>query len=91
LKDHDFIGIAERLDESLVVLTMLLGVPLGDVLHLDSKRSGGYYDGGYHGHCYLIFPTNVTPDMQAHLSSSEYQTAIIFSIYHSTVLENNFY
>jgi hypothetical protein len=40
LDDYDFIGTAERLDESLVVFQMLLRLPLADILHVDSKISG---------------------------------------------------
>ena len=39
---YDFIGITERLDESLVVLQMILGLDVGDILYLSAKQSGGY-------------------------------------------------
>ena len=35
--DYDFVGISERLDESLVALSMLMNLPLGDVLYLSTK------------------------------------------------------
>jgi hypothetical protein len=77
VQDYDFIGITERLDESLVVLSMLLKIPLGDVLHLDNKRSGGFDSGGGGSHrCFWIHPTHVTPEMQAYLESAEWQAYI---------------
>mmetsp|Transcript_26010 Transcript_26010/g.57813 ORF Transcript_26010/g.57813 Transcript_26010/m.57813 type:complete len:452 (+) Transcript_26010:163-1518(+) len=39
---YNFIGITERLDESLVVLQMILGLDVGDILYLSAKQSGGY-------------------------------------------------
>jgi len=69
IKDYDFISITERADESLVVLTMLLNIPLGDVLHLDSKRSGGYDDGGFQQKCFFIQPANLSPEIEEFLSS----------------------
>ena len=37
LRTYDFIGVVERMAESLVVLSMLLGIPVGDVLYLPAK------------------------------------------------------
>ena len=34
IDDYDFVAVTERLDESLVVLQMLLDLPLGDILYL---------------------------------------------------------
>ena len=37
LQEYDFIGVTERLDESLVVLMLLLRLPMADVLYYTSK------------------------------------------------------
>lgn len=71
LRDYDFIGLAERFDESVVVLSMLLGLPLRDVLYLSSKQSGGY-----DGLCFQIRQPQVTESMQRHLQTAEWQTYI---------------
>ena len=52
-----------------MVLSLLLDIPLGDMLYLDSKRSGGYDDGQYQNRCVFIQPTNITTEMQAYLNS----------------------
>ena len=73
MNQYDFLGIVERLDESLIVLSMLLDIPLGDILYLGSKRSGGYDDGAYNNKCYFIQPSNLTSEMKVYLSSDEWQ------------------
>lgn len=40
LSDYDFIGITERMDESAVVLMMLLDARMGDILYLNAKGKG---------------------------------------------------
>ncbi len=57
LKDYDFIGITERMDETLVVLSLLLDLPLSDVLYLKAKGSGGFDDGRHNKKCvYIVDP-----------------------------------
>ena len=43
LKDYDFLLVVERMEESLVVLALLLGISIEDVLVLSSKRGGSSY------------------------------------------------
>uniref|UniRef100_A0A7S2YCY6 Uncharacterized protein n=1 Tax=Entomoneis paludosa TaxID=265537 RepID=A0A7S2YCY6_9STRA len=40
LEDYDFLGIAERMDETIVLLSMLLRISLGDVLFLIPNGAG---------------------------------------------------
>ena len=40
LEAYDFVGITEQFDESLVLLSRQLGVPLTDLLYLPTKVSG---------------------------------------------------
>lgn len=74
LHDYNFIGVAERLDESMVAFQMLLNIPLGDILHLDSKVSGGYKFSDEK--CTLLPQTFITPDMQQVLDSPEWHESI---------------
>jgi hypothetical protein len=65
------------MDESLVVLaTMILDIPLGDILQLDSKHLGGCDDGGFKYRCFFIQQANFTAKMQTYLSSPEWQIYI---------------
>jgi Sulfotransferase family len=76
LSDYDFIGVTERMDESVVVLSMLMDVPLGDVLYLNAKGHGGYDDGVYNDKCYYIQPSTVSPIMRTFFES-DYWNEII--------------
>mmetsp|Transcript_21188 Transcript_21188/g.38915 ORF Transcript_21188/g.38915 Transcript_21188/m.38915 type:complete len:399 (+) Transcript_21188:14-1210(+) len=69
LLDYDFIGITERMDESLVVLSMLLNLELTDILYLKSKENGSFDDGGLK-ECTYIVPTYVSPGMKTYFSQN---------------------
>jgi len=71
IKDYDFIGITERMDESLVVLAMILDLELTDILYLSAKGSGGFDDGRYKGTCVYIVPAYVSPTMKTFFSEDE--------------------
>jgi hypothetical protein len=65
IREYDFIGVVERLDESLVVLKLLLGLEMNDILYLKAaKENGGFDDGGYNNTCVYIAPSFVTPGMK---------------------------
>jgi len=65
LDEYDFIGITERMDESAVLLMMLLDLPMSDILYLSAKGKGGFDDGGGPGYgCTYIWPSFVSPGMQ---------------------------
>jgi hypothetical protein len=71
LHEYNFIGITERLDESLVVLMLLLQLPMSDILYVPAKQSGASYDSnGKHRKCSFLQPSILTPDMQAFLESN---------------------
>ena len=80
LQDYDFIGVAERLDESLVALKMLLNIPMADILHLDSKVSGGYKLQRDPLGCDWLQQTFVTPEMQEVLDSPEWHESIKYDV-----------
>jgi hypothetical protein len=42
MQKYDFLALTERLDESLVAMQLLLGLPVGDILSTSSKVGNGY-------------------------------------------------
>jgi hypothetical protein len=73
ISDYDFIGIVERMDESVVVTQMLLGLTTGDVLYLDAKTNGGFDAGGYKEQCFFIVPKYISPGMKTYFGSKDFQ------------------
>lgn len=64
-----FIGISERLDESLVALQLLLQQPIYDILVLSSKVNGGLDGGGFDGTCVKIQEAYTAPDVDDYLAN----------------------
>jgi len=71
MNEYDFIGVTERLDESLVALRLILGLDAGDILYVSSKVSGGYDDGA-NGKCTKIPKAILSQKMKKYLSSKEF-------------------
>jgi len=80
LDAFNFIGISERMEESVVALKMLLGLETSDVLYLSSKESGKYDDGKYKNQnlCHLIQKSYVSNNMKHYFSSPEYKSSIAY-------------
>lgn len=77
LSEYNFIGITERLDESLVVLQMLLGLKTNDLLYLKAKGNGGYDDAATMNRtCQYIVPSFVSPGMEKFFASKEWKDRI---------------
>ena len=79
LRTYNFIGITERLDESFVVLMMILRLKMADILYLSAKTKGGYDDAGGRDQkriCTYIWPSFVTPGVNAFLNSTEWRETI---------------
>ena len=74
LQSYDFIGITERMDESLVVLRLLLGLDAGDILYFSAKISGGYDYG-----CNEIPKKMHIPKLDNYLKSNEWQEMVSYS------------
>lgn len=68
LDGYDFVGVQEFMDESLVVLKMILGLDLTDILYVSSKSQGSFDD-----LCSYIVPTFVSPGMKEYFNSSVFQ------------------
>lgn len=63
--NYDFIGLTERMTESLAVMVLLWDLQPEDVIVLNSKRSGGFDDGGGHNHTCTVIPKAVmTPELE---------------------------
>jgi len=72
LDEYNFIGITERMHESLVVLKLLLGLEMNDILYVkSSKKSGGFDDGVYNNSCIYIVKSFVSPGMQEFFASDQ--------------------
>jgi Galactose-3-O-sulfotransferase len=71
IQEYDFLGVSERLDESLVVLQMILDLRTSDLLYLSAKLHGGWDDGVYRHQCYFITPAFVSSSMQKFFETSE--------------------
>jgi hypothetical protein len=81
LASYNFIGITERLDESFVVMMMQLNIKIADILHLNAKTRGGYDAGGGPGHrCTYIWPSFVSPGMQAYFNSTQWKDTIKYDM-----------
>lgn len=78
--EYDFIAVTERFDESMVVLSMLLRVPVTNVLYLQSKSHGGYDDGMGRVKnkriCTYIVPSFVSPGMRHYFASADWQDRV---------------
>jgi len=71
LDEYDFLAVTERMDESAVALSMLMGIPLADVMYLPSKIHGVSFD--IRSECRQVQPSHVTPKMQEFLDSDEWK------------------
>ena len=72
LDTYHFVGVAERLDESLVVMSLLwTELTLNDLLYVQNEQVQGSYD----PNCRYMHPVNLhTPGIQAYLESEEWRT-----------------
>lgn len=80
LKEFNFIGITERMDESAVALMMLLNLNLNDILYLSAKVKGGYDDGGGKYGCTIIQPSFVTPEMEKYFASKKWKNRMKYEV-----------
>ena len=70
LAAYDFIAVTERMDESIVVLQLLLGLTTGDVLFFNAKNNGGFDDGSEKYGCVYIVPSFVSPGMKKYFETN---------------------
>jgi hypothetical protein len=74
LDGYDFLGVLERLDESLAVLQLLLGLHTEDLLHLPSRTSGSYEatTSQTTKPCVYYHPSEITLEMKEWFYSPEF-------------------
>lgn len=76
VQTYDFILVAERMDESLVALALVLGVRIQDVLVQSAKQASSeqyyYLKSGKHEHCKRPVKAVRSPAIVAHLQSDEW-------------------
>lgn len=70
INDYDFMVVVERMDESLVTLSILLEVDIGDIVLLDSKAQGTYTY--VDRHCFQAVKAKTTPLVKEYLSSDRW-------------------
>jgi hypothetical protein len=82
LDNYDFLGVTERMEESLACLVILFQLHPGDVIVLPSKRSGGYDDAGHNQTCTRIPKAIRTPAVEHYLSHKFVQYNADVLLYH---------
>jgi hypothetical protein len=76
LEDYDLIMIMERMDESLVVLQMLLGLTTKEILYTRARSAGSFSNGFPDRPCIYILPSFVSPSMGKFFASDEWQQQV---------------
>ena len=72
---YDFLLLVERMDESLVAMSMVMGVDVGDLLVVSSKIAGTYYyvpQRRKNPRCVKLQNPQVTETIQAYVKSKEW-------------------
>lgn len=69
IDNYDFIGMTERMTDSLAVMVLLWDLRAQDVVVLNSKRSGGYDDGGHNDTCTSIPKAVRTPELEEYFQN----------------------
>jgi len=72
LRDYDFMVVVERMDESVVMLGLLLGIDVGDLLTVSSKVHDRYHYFPWLGKCLRIAPSFVSRKVGLYLNSSSW-------------------
>ena len=77
LDGYNFIAITERMDESLIVLQMLLNLTTHDILYTRARSSQTFSNGPARDRpCIYIQPSFLTPSMQQFFDSPEWKHTI---------------
>ena len=76
LDDYDFIAIMERMDESLVVFQMLLGLTTKEILYTRARSAGGFSNGWKGRPCFYIMKSFLTDGMKQYFASEEWKQTV---------------
>jgi hypothetical protein len=80
--NYGFLGLTERMEESLAAVVLLWGLEPSDVIVLSSKRSGGYDAGGRLKNCTKIPKAVTTPAIEEYLSTKHPIENVDYLLYH---------
>lgn len=71
LDEYDLIMVSERLDESLVVLKLLLGLTFDEIMYLKPARAAGSFSNGppKDRPCIYLIPSFITPGVETFLET----------------------
>ena len=77
IDDFDFLGIVERMEESLVLLSFMLDLPVTDVLYTNAKVAGNMIMRAGEKECRKVgYHRPLLPSMEAWLASEEWNEAM---------------
>jgi hypothetical protein len=77
LDEYDFIGVTERMDESLIVMKFLLNLTLKEILYAKPSRTAGSFSNGFPDRpCVYLVPSFVTPGIGKYFESPEWKKRI---------------
>jgi hypothetical protein len=77
LDDYDFVGVTERMDESLIVMKFLLNLTLKEILYVKPARTAGSFSNGFPDRpCVYLVPSFVTPGIGKYFESPEWKKRI---------------
>lgn len=68
---YDFIGVSERLNESLVVLSFLLDLSITEIVYVSYRQSGSYLE--INKRCIKIVESHVTSDIEDYVETEEWK------------------
>lgn len=74
LDGYNFLGVMERMDESLAVLQLILGLETQDMLYLSAKTNGSYER--FRQKCIKIQKPKVTVPMKEYVYSSTFEAFV---------------
>jgi hypothetical protein len=73
LEGYDFILVVDRLDESLVAMSLLLDIDVGDILVTSSKVGGSFFYDPPRNRCVSLTKSFTSPAVQAYLDSDDWK------------------
>lgn len=72
LEGYNYIGVSDRMEESLAVLQLLLGLETSDMLHLSTKTSGSYEQ--FNHKCTKIQQHPITMEMKEWFYTADFES-----------------
>lgn len=73
-KSYNFIGVSERLNESMVVLSFLLDLTVREIAYVNHKNSGSYVYVRSRKECVKIVEAQLPRELEEYLTTKEWNT-----------------